>query len=203
MAFKNLKDDEKGKTFVFLVRHGDFDFPYDINKPHPFNPHWPLNKLGKKQAKAVAGEFAKIKGHIGVFYSSSMRRAEETAREIEKKIGKKLQLSEKLWEINGIVLTRKYHSPKFWRSWMRFRERINEFDRILKKHSGEVILIVAHGHLIRSILLKKQGLPRAKILKDFYHNCHISLLRFNGTKLEKVHFFNRKELPKRFISNSK
>jgi hypothetical protein len=49
MVPKNMKEDEKGKTFVFLVRHGDFDFPYNITKPHPFNPHWLLNKKALPQ----------------------------------------------------------------------------------------------------------------------------------------------------------
>ena len=30
MVLKNLKADEKGKTFVFLVRHGEFDFPREL-----------------------------------------------------------------------------------------------------------------------------------------------------------------------------
>ena len=192
----NLNKDGVGKTFVFLVRHGDFDLP-KMPGTHVFNHrHYPLNKTGRKQAKEVAKKFAKIKEHIDVFYASSMRRAEETAREIERKIGKKLQLSNNLWEFNKIRWTRKYYHYKFWKHWLAHRRRMKEFDRILLENPGKVILIVGHGNVIKGILAKKLGWSGKHVESIDYRNCHISLLQFNKTKLEKVCCFNQKELPK-------
>src|SRR3989344_4834416 len=112
MVLKNMLEHEKGKTFVFLVRHGHFDLP---EGPHPYNPHHSLSKKGVKQAKGVAKQFGKIKDQIDVFYASSMKRAEQTAKEITKQIGKKPKFSDQLWEFNKIRWTRRYYHYKFWK----------------------------------------------------------------------------------------
>jgi broad specificity phosphatase PhoE len=191
MVLKNLLEHEKGKTFVFLVRHGHFDIP---EEPHAYNPHLPLSKRGIKQAKDVAKQFSKIKDQIDIFYASSMKRAKQTAKEIEKSINKKPKLSDKLWEFNKIRWTRKYYHYKFWKHWLKHRQRINEFNRILKENEGKVILIVAHGNLIKGILHDKMKLTSKHVEYQNYRNCYISLLRFNKTKLEFVHYFNSKHL---------
>ncbi|MCK5149424.1 histidine phosphatase family protein [Candidatus Pacearchaeota archaeon] len=61
MTLKNPKNYEKGKTLVFLVRHGDRihisgNPNLGLKIPGPG-----LSALGKKQAKSVAKKFAKVK----------------------------------------------------------------------------------------------------------------------------------------------
>jgi len=60
----------------------------------------------------------------------------------------------------------------------------------------QVILIVAHGNLIKGILANKLKLPHSKMNLLSYHNCNVSLLRFKGTKLDFVYYFNNGALPK-------
>ena len=186
-----MLEHEKGKTFVFLVRHGHFDLP---EGHHTYNPHLPLSKKGVKQAKEVAKQFSKIRDQIDVFYASSMKRAEQTAREIAKSIKKRPKLSDQLWEFNKIRWTRKYYNYKFWVHWLKHKQRMKEFDRILKENEGKTILIVAHGNLIKGILQNKMKLSTKYVEYQDYRNCYISLLRFNKTKLEFIHYFNSKYL---------
>ncbi len=60
---------------LFIVRHGQ-PLSQEINESIPNSP---LGKLGKKQAELAAAEVEKF-GGIDVLYSSSMRRALETAK---------------------------------------------------------------------------------------------------------------------------
>jgi hypothetical protein len=46
----------------------------------------------------------------------------------------------------------------------------------------------------KGLIGKKLGLSNSQIRKLDYHNCHISLVRFKGTKLDYIHYFNSKEL---------
>lgn len=192
MVLNGLLDHQKGKTFVFLVRHGHFDHQEDI--PHQRNPHHPLSKKGVRQAKHMAKQFASLKDYIDVFYTSSMKRAEQTAYEIAKVIDKTPELSEQLWEFNKIRWTRKYYKYDFWKNWMRHKLRMRAFDKILTENAGKVILIVGHGNLIKGIVQNKLNLPLKEVRSQQYSNCHISLLRFNNTNLEFVHSFNSKHL---------
>ena len=77
---------------------------------------------------------------------------------------------------------------------MKHRFSIKVFDKILKDNEGKVILIVAHGNVIKGLIGKKMRLSHSQIGKFDYHNCHISLVRFKGTKLDYIHYFNSKEL---------
>ena len=77
---------------------------------------------------------------------------------------------------------------------MKHRFSIKIFDKILKENNGKVILIIAHGNVIKGLIWKKIGLNNSQINKLDYHNCHISFVRFKGTKLDYIHYFNSKEL---------
>ena len=182
---------EENKTYVYLIRHAHWDGPE--KGPHKFNPNYPLSAKGRAQAKVLAKKLFPMKESVEVFFTSSMGRAKETAVIVSRLIKKQAIESNKLWEFNKILWTRKYYHYKYWKNYLRHKKTIREFNRILAENKGKVILIVAHGNMIKGILKNKQKLSYQKIKDMDYKNCHITLMKFNGSKLEKVHCFNSKE----------
>jgi broad specificity phosphatase PhoE len=181
---------EDGRTYVYLVRHAHWEPPVG---PHKFNPHHPLSKKGKLQAKVLAKKFYNLKDNIDVFICSSQGRAVQTAEEISRIIEKKPIKSDSLWEINKILWTRKIYYYGYWKSLLKYKKLIRAFNNILRKNQGKIILIVAHGNLIKGILKNKQKLPLKKIKDIDYKNCYITLLKFYKEKLEEVCIFNSRE----------
>jgi broad specificity phosphatase PhoE len=181
---------EDGKTYVYLIRHAHWNPP---KGPHEFNPHHPLSKKGKIQAKVLAKRFYSMKDNIEVFICSSQGRAVETAEEISKLIKKKPAKYDELWEINKILWRREFYTRKYWKHWIKYKKRISTFNKILKENKGKVILIVAHGNVIKGILRNKQKLSIKKIKEMDYKNCNITLLKFKNKKLEKTYLVNAKE----------
>ena len=62
------------------------------------------------------------------------------------------------------------------------------------QNKGKVILIVAHGNVIKGILKNKHNLSLGKIRKIDYKNCNITLLRFDNLNLEKAYCINKKNV---------
>ena len=198
MVLKNPNNYHKGKTMVYLIRHGDRLFIPRGKKDKYCVPDSGLSAKGKRQAKAVAKQFAKVKDEIDVFISSNMGRALETAEEVGKAIKKKPKIYKELAEHNNIVWSWKIHKLGFWNHYFKHRLTLKIFDKILEQNKGKVIVIVAHGNVIKGIIGKKLGLSRKKIGLLDMHNCHISLLRFVGKKLEYVPYINSKVRLKRY-----
>lgn len=123
-----------------------------------------------------------------------MKRALETAQEISKKINKKPVIIKSFHEINIEFARNKRLSKNYWRSYIHVHKAIKDFNMILKKEQGKVILIVAHAGLIRTLIGRKLGLSFKKSNMFDYYNCHISLVRFKGKKLDYIHYYNSKEL---------
>ena len=194
MVLKNPNEYEKDKTIVYFVRHGD-RIHIPNRKDLGLEEGGPgLSNLGKKQAKYVAKKFSKIKAEIDKIYSSDMNRAIETAEIIGKEIKKKPNIIKGISEFNQIVWQNKFYRRKFWKHYLKHKSSLKVFDKILEENKGKVILIVAHGNIIKGIIGKKIGLTHWQIKKFDYHNCHISLVRFKGLKLDYIHYFNSKEL---------
>jgi len=181
---------ENGKTYVYLVRHAHWEPPKGI---HEFNPNISLSKRGKIQAKALAKKFYKIKDELDVFICSSQGRAVETAKEIFKLIKKKPNKYDEIWENNKILWRKEFHKYKYWKQWIKYKKSIIAFNKILRDNQGKIILIVAHGNIIKGILRSKQKLAINEIKEMDYKNCHITLLKFDKTRLEKVYLVNAKE----------
>jgi len=190
MGLKKPTPDQIGKTIVYFVRHGDRLHIPNTPPPHDFS----LSELGKRQAKEVAMKFAKIKDEIDFLYTSPMKRARETAEEISKSIGKKAVIVRSFYEINKELARDKKFTYNYWKSYFQVRAAMKDLDKILLKNIGKVIIIVAHGGLIRTLIGQKLGLSIRKSNMFDYNNCHISLVRFKGKKLDYIHYFNSKEL---------
>jgi len=182
---------ERGKTYVYLIRHAHWVPP---KGPHKFNPNVPLSKLGKIQAKALSKRIFPLKDKIDVFICSSLGRARETAEAISGAIGKKPIQCDRLWEFNKIFWTTKYYKLNYWKHFIKYRRIIKRFNEILLQNKGKVILIVAHGNVIKGILKNKHNLSIAKIRDINYKNCYLTLLKFNGLKLERAYCINTKKV---------
>jgi len=190
MVLKHPTELQQGKTAVYFVRHGD-------RLSHNGMPHHPgpgLSDLGKKQAQAAAQQFARMKNEIDVLYSSSMTRALETAAIIGKAIHKKPQIEHHLCEVNKILWTRCYHAWGFWKHLCKYFLAQRTFNQILRNNQGKVIIIVAHGGIIRALFGWKYGISLWKRGALDHNNCHITFLSFRGTKLDYIHYYNSKGL---------
>ena len=194
MVLKNLNKYSEGKTIVYFIRHGDRVHIPNNDDMGLITGGPGLSSLGKKQAKEVAKKFSKIRKEIDKIYSSDMNRAIETAEIIGKEIGKKPIITKGIAEFNKIVWDNRIYHYKFWKHYLKHKFSIKVFDKILNENKGKVILIIAHGNIIKGIIGKKMKFNHSQISKFDYHNCHISLVRFKGTKLDYIHYFNSKEL---------
>ncbi len=190
---KNPNEYEKGKTTVIFVRHGDrihFDDPWvGLVTPGPG-----LNKLGKKQAKDVSKKLSKFKSQIDALYCSDMTRAMETAEEIGKKIGKKPVVVKEISEFAHAVWKKKFYTKEFWVHYLKHLNSLKALDKILKANKGKLIVIVAHGNVIRGLIFRKLGLSYKQLRSFHYHNCGIASVRFSGTKLDHINCFNSKDV---------
>lgn len=190
---KNIIQRESGKTYVYLVRHGHFIIPKIGNDPHP-----PISKRGRMQARSVAKKFGSLKKEIDILYCSSMKRAIETAEEIEKTIKKKAIQSAGLWEFNKILWTKRYYHYKYWKHYRKHLLTIRTLNEILTKHKGKAIVIVAHGNVIKGILRNKNRLSREEVRNLEYKHCRVTCMKFNGIKLEETYCINAQR-PTRLI----
>jgi len=190
MVIKKPNKYQKGKTTVYFVRHGD-----RINIPGTPAPHdFGLSAKGKKQAKEVAKKFIKIKDEIDFLYTSPMKRAYETAVEIGKTINKKPIIIPHFEEVSKILEYPRLFSKDYWNARREFRNKQRIFDRILGKNKEKVIVLVAHGRLNRMLIGRKLGLSHKKSNIFDSHNCHVTLVRFKGKKLDYIHCVNSRDL---------
>jgi len=193
MVLKKTNKYTEGKTFVYFIRHGD-------RKLHPNGGLWHpgprLSKKGISQAKSAAKKFSKIKDEIDLIYTSNMARAKETAEEIGKKINKKPIVIPEFSEIGKTPLGFTRLKPSFWKNYFKVMKAQKILDKILEKNQGKVILIVAHGGMNKMMIFGRIGLSPEKSNRFEYHNCNISLVRFDKKKLDYIHCFNTKEVLK-------
>lgn len=186
MVLKNSSEYDKGKTILLLIRHGDRIKIHGAPGPHDFS----LSKKGISQAKNLAKKISKIKREIDVLYSSSMKRAKETAEIVGKSVGKKVNILPKFEEVSRLLEGKKYYKIDYWKARKKLRETQKIFDNMLIKNKGKLIVLVAHGRLNKILVGKKIGISFSKIKIFHFSNCFISLLRFDGKELEKIYSWN-------------
>ena len=187
---KNPNKFEKGRTIVYFVRHGERDISSNSPNAGTLQPGPGLTKRGKQQAVKAAKELSKIKDEIDSFYCSSMARARETAEIISKKINKKPIVIPSLSEFDGIVWQRKLYKKWFWKNYSSYKKAIKIFNKILEKNKGKVVLIIAHGHIIKALTFKKLGISLKKAGKFHTRNCNFAVAQYKNKKLEHICCFN-------------
>jgi alpha-ribazole phosphatase len=159
---------------ILLVRHGVTEF----NASDRFlgRTDISLNEVGKKQAEQLKDRLTPEK--IDAVYTSTLRRARQTAEIIAAGHKVKVMADEKLCECNfgdieGLtfeeikkkypvlaqeLIDRKTGAFPGGETIKQLNERVQTFLKRLKKHkSGETLLIVAHGGPIRLIICNLLG----------------------------------------------
>ncbi|BAY41409.1 putative phosphoglycerate mutase (plasmid) [Nostoc sp. NIES-2111] len=192
-------------TRVILLRHGQSTFNA-LGLYQGCNDESVLTELGRKDAR-ITGNFLKNIDFDAV-YISSLKRAQETAKEILEVIPVKknaIYISEKLrenhlpsWEglafqyvcetFPDVYKLWKQRPHEFWmeiNNQTRFYpaldlyQRVQEFwQEVLPRHVGQTLLIVAHGGTNRALISTALG-----ISPEYYHlfqqsNCGISIVNF-------------------------
>ncbi len=184
---KNPTEYEIGKTIVFFVRHGE---RIELDQVHRI-PGPGLTKRGHLQAKAVAKEFLKLKGQIDAIYSSTMLRAIETAIPISKAVNAKIQYETNLCEFNKKVWKQELLHPNFWKHYIKYRKAQSCFRKILKKHQGQAIIIVAHGNMMKGIIGKELHIPFAKRRLLDWNFCGVSKFQYDKNTMVYAYYHNR------------
>lgn len=156
---------------VYFVRHGQ---SVDNVAPVFQSPDSPLSEKGKKQAKYVADRVSKLS--FDALITSPLRRAEETARAIERVTGKTPETSDLFVErikptgINGKPYADE-HAQTVWKEWEKslytstmkvedgenFDELTDRADRalaFLTSRPEDSLVVVTHGFFLRTIVAR-------------------------------------------------
>lgn len=177
-------------TIVYFVRHAAVDLK--AGEAVEENPS--LNKKGLKQAHELAKQFHNSDFKTNYIFTSSMKRALETA----KIIGNSLKINPLFFsefnEISRSIFERKFWTNKFWRNYSKYKKACKKFDETIKKNKGKNLIFVIHGNLIRSLMGYKLGLSLNQVKHFSYNNANISRLTFKGKRLNTISYFNSKVL---------
>jgi 2,3-bisphosphoglycerate-dependent phosphoglycerate mutase len=200
------------ETRLLLIRHAETSTP-DVF--HGAESDIGLSAWGEHQAERL-GESLKVQG-AHALYCSAMQRAVATAKPIgaacgltavivpqlhERKLGPLSGLSRETgWEIYA-------ESKRRWmsgdlefthpggESFADIRRRVLPvFEELRARHSGETLIVVAHGVVIRVALLRLlEGLEPADFDRIAIDFASINDLRWNGTRW-KAHALNQVVAP--------
>ncbi|MBD2344564.1 histidine phosphatase family protein [Anabaena subtropica] len=200
-----LKLEKCPGTRVVLLRHGESTFNA-LGLYQGSSDESVLTEVGRRDAR-ITGEFLKRIAFDAV-YISSLKRAQETAKEILEVISvpaNAVFIDDRLrendmpaWEGLAFQYVREIFPEAYqlWKQrphefWMRLDnetrfypalnlyERVKEFwHEVLPNNVGKTLLVVAHGGTNRALIGTALG-----IIPEFYHcfqqsNCGISILRF-------------------------
>jgi 2,3-bisphosphoglycerate-dependent phosphoglycerate mutase len=181
---------------ILLIRHGESEA--DILHVHEGAADFPLTELGRKQARQMA-DVVKNRFMPDLIWTSTLKRALETAEILSKVTGVELKKDDGLREFNNGVLAglsfeeadRLYPEPEGGRkpherilkgeSALDFRLRAeNTFSKIMTEssHLGR-IAIISHGGMISNLLKSFLNIPINSAFGFYTGDTGIHLLRIN------------------------
>jgi len=188
-------------TKLILVRHGETEKNIS-EKLHQVDDPEILNERGRAQIKATALALNKFNPHI--VYSSTEKRAQESAEILVKELGlpfKKIigmqernwgELAGKTWpEIKAVLdpmtLEERYnYLPPKGESWKEFEERlIKAISIILEENKGKTIVAVSHGGAIRVLMPYLLNLSKEESFKYNPDNASLTIFGYNGEEFIK------------------
>ncbi|MBI2589642.1 histidine phosphatase family protein [Candidatus Berkelbacteria bacterium] len=166
-----MKEKSKGEKVVYFVRHGQSQGNIS---PVFQAPDAPLSEKGGQQAKNIAQRVSKLS--FEAIISSPFERAQQTAEEIAKMTGKKVEYSELFVErvkptsIYGKSFT-DGKADRTWREWneslftpgMRIEDGENFDDIILRADKAleylynrkeTSMVVVTHGYFMKTIIAR-------------------------------------------------
>lgn len=190
--------DKLKSTTFYVVRHGETEWNLIGKQQGHFDS--PLTTEGMLQSKALTEGLADKS--IEFIYSSGLGRALKTAEHIGTRLDLPVQVDKRLNERNlGILqgLTReefkqRYPDPEFTlnsrdpdyflpggESFRQVYERsVKCLEELAKRHSGQNILIVTHGGVLRCFFYKAVGLPLSCPRRFSLFNASINRFTIEG-----------------------
>jgi len=183
-------------TELILIRHGN---AVRVNGDYV---HAPLTQLGKEQAAQTGQFFSEPQNHLDGFYSSPLRRTQETAKIIGEKIGKsaelrigveELRLTELpalvIFEILSILdpvedyLDARAGGPIRWPIEGRVSRVLLE---IVTKHPNQRVAVIAHAGVISAALSWYLPEKRWRWWHTTVGNCSLTRFKVEGNRAELV-----------------
>ncbi len=182
-------------THLILIRHGET--LWNEQKKYQGHADIGLSPKGKKNIQALLPRVKAL--GIDFLYTSSLRRARQSARIISAKTGLKPCVDSRLNELNfgrwegktadQLILQKdksflswaggKWKTPKGGESIDSLRRRVRGFLKdCLKKHKGKKIAIVSHGGLIRMIILLSLRQDLGSLFSFVLQPASLSILKF-------------------------
>ncbi len=189
-------------TRILFVRHGETDW----NKEHRIQGQTDtkLTEEGKKQAKRIAERLKDEK--IDAIYTSTLSRAIDTAKKINKYHNLKIEKCKEFNELSfGMYEGMKWDEVKekhpkvfeereknkyefkpekgesFKELWQRFHKKLLEIE---KKHPNENVLIVAHGGAKIGMMINLLHMKFDEIIKNGIRNTAITIFDIEKGKVE-------------------
>ena len=193
-------------TELILIRHGETDW----NRQMRFQGHIdvPLNAAGQAQAARLAERLAREP--LQVLVSSDLLRARQTAAPLAARLGLALVADAGLreqgfGELEGLrTADVQRERPEVWAAWSRhdqhyavpggesthgFHERVlAAVQRLAVQHAGRTLGIVTHGGVLDMLWRAAQGVPLHGPRACAIPNCGINRLRFDGGRLQVLHW---------------
>ena len=176
---------------MLLIRHGKTDWNADVR--FQGSTDIPLNDFGYQQALKTA---ARLKSWQGVpIYSSPLKRAMQTAEAIStgapvipldglteinfgewegafvKDIRKKDKKALDAWHRDGF-----FSIPGNAETWEQIYNRVNKAINVCQAREEERIMIVAHGGILRAIIISLLQLDPHSAWRLAIYNCSISAI---------------------------
>lgn len=200
-------------TNIFLARHGETEYNR-LNQMQGRGIDAPLNKLGRRQAEALAGHLKDQDLHY--IFSSSLKRSRETAEFVGDACSLKVQAYPELDEMNFGVLEGRIMTeiePELRKLQQNWKAGNTEFalekaespkmvldrastraENIIREREKSNLLFVLHGRLIRILLSHwlKLGLP--SMHRIGHSNGALYHLQWDGQRFESVYLNNTDHL---------
>lgn len=186
------------ETTLVLVRHGETEW----NETGRYQGHLdsPLTPRGLAQARALA--MALDGSSFGAFYSSDLGRAKRTASIIADRIGRRFLTDPRLREqhyglLQGHDRRRAEEvDPGFFESLdrgdpdyvplggesrrQRHERAVAALADIAVRHSGERVLVVAHGGIVDSLFRETLGIPQESPRRYSLYNAALNHFCYAG-----------------------
>lgn len=184
---------------IFLIRHGETEWNRE-GRSQGCSNDVPLSQEGKGQAYALAKRMKDE--NIDKFFSSSLIRANETARIIAREHNKNVVSFEELREINlgcweGLTYKEiKENYPEVFNIWrekphlaripnaetlLELRERsMGKLMEIINENSDKNILVVSHGITIKSMITAIMGIDISNMHKIRQDNTALNIFEYKN-----------------------
>ncbi|MFA6170917.1 MAG: histidine phosphatase family protein [Patescibacteria group bacterium] len=187
---------------LYIVRHGETD--YNTKKIIQGQVNTPLNKKGEKQAKLIAKRLGVV--NFDLIYSSDLRRAKQTTKEIMKFQKCLVKYVKELRERHYGIFQNKFeqiyyeylaqnnvssHNPDYRIPGGESRQdhyiRVEKFlEKIYKKHKDKTVLLSTHGGTKKAILRYLINIPRNQYgIKD-PDNASLTIVQFHENGKHKI-----------------